>query len=195
MEQARAHPLVPLKLLYRQWKQSDPKLPSLTSVYRLLHQHQLGKKIRHALARQQVSGPTKAFETPFPNDLWMVDFSPGPYLHLPGSPKALSTQLCLIIDDHSRLVPFAAYYLEANTQTFHQTFKEALRRRGTPAKLYTDQGSVFTSGHTKIICANLGVRLIHAKPYHAWSKESVSYYTLSVRSKTAWASVVLADAV
>jgi transposase InsO family protein len=173
LEQARSHPLVPLKLLYRQWKEKDSQLPSLSSVYRLLHQHQLGKKIRHALAKQNLSGPTKAFEVPFPNDLWMVDFSPGPYLHPPGSAKALSTQLCLLVDDHSRLVPFGAYYLEANTQAFHHAFKEALRRRGLPSKLYTDQGSVFTCDHTKIICANLGVRLLHAKPYHAWSKGKV----------------------
>jgi putative transposase len=26
---------------------------------------------------------------------------------------------------------------------------------------------------TKIVCANLGVRLLHAKPYHAWSKGKV----------------------
>jgi hypothetical protein len=103
----------------------------------------------------------------------MVDFSPGPHLHPPGSTKALSTQLCLNVDDHSRLVPLAAYYERADTQTFHQTLKEAIRRRGLPAKLYTDQGAAFTSDHTRIICANLGIRLLHAKPYHAWSKGKV----------------------
>jgi putative transposase len=173
LEQARAHPLVHVKVLYQRWKEQDPKLPSLSSVYRLLHQQQLGTRIRHSLAKQQVSGPTKAFETPFANDLWMADFSPGPYLQLPGVAKAQSTQLCLLVDDHSRLVPFAAYYGHADTQAFHQTFKEALRRRGLPLKLYTDQGSVFTNDHTRIVCANLGVRLLHAKPYHAWSKGKV----------------------
>lgn len=173
LEQARAHPLVHLKVLYRPWKEKDPTLPSLSSIYRLLHHHHLDTKTRHALAKQQVSGPTKAFETPFANDLWMVDFSPGPYLHLSGAAQAQSTQLCLLVDDHSRLVPFAAYYWQADSQAFHQTFKEALRRRGLPLKLYTDQGSVFTSDHSRIICANLGVRLLHAKPYHAWSKGKV----------------------
>jgi transposase InsO family protein len=66
-----------------------------------------------------------------------------------------------------------AYYERADTQTFHQTLKEAIRRRGLPAKLYTDQGAAFTSDHTRIICANLGIRLLHAKPYHAWSKGKV----------------------
>lgn len=173
LEQARSFPAVPLLVLYRQWKQKDPQLPSITSIYRLLDKHQLATKARRALSQQNFSGPTKAFETPFANDLWMVDFSPGPYLHPSDSAKALSTQLCLLVDDHSRLVPFAAYYHNADTQSFHQTLKEAIRRRGLPAKLYTDQGQPFTSDHTRIICANLGIRLLHAKPYHAWSKGKV----------------------
>jgi transposase InsO family protein len=100
----------------------------------------------------------------------MTDFSPGPYLHPADGGKALPTFLCVIIDDHSRLIPYAAYYLHADTQAFHQTLKEAVRRRGLPAKLYTDQGGPFTNDHTRIVCANLGIRLLHAKPYHAWSK-------------------------
>jgi len=173
LEQTRSFPLIPLTILYRQWRQKDAQLPSLSSVYRLLDKHQLATKSRRALGQQQFCGPTKAFETPFSNDLWMVDFSPGPYVHPVGEAKALSTQLCLLVDDHSRLVPFAAYEQRADTQAFHQTLKEAIRRRGLPAKLYTDQGAPFTSDHTRIICANLGIRLLHAKPYHAWSKGKV----------------------
>jgi len=49
-------------------------------------------------------------------------------------------------------------------------FRQALARRGFPEKLYTDQGKIFTSYHLQIVCANLGVRLCHAKPYAAWSR-------------------------
>ena len=172
LEQARSAPFVPLQVLYREWKQKDPTLPSLSSVFRLLDKHNLGTKSRRALASSGFSGPTKPFEAPFANDLWMVDFSPGPYLQRAGE-KAQPTQLCLIIDDHSRLVPFAAYYERADTQAFHQTLQEAISRRGIPAKLYTDQGHVFTGDHTRVVCANLNIRLLHAKPYHAWSKGKV----------------------
>jgi transposase InsO family protein len=124
-----------------------------------------------------LGGATKCFEAPFVNDLWMTDFSPGPYLQPSEGGKAVPTFLCVIIDDHSRLIAYAAYYLRADTQAFHQTLKQALRRRGLPAKLYTDQGKPFTNDHTRIVCANLGIRLLHAKPYHAWSKGKVSYCT------------------
>ena len=169
LEQAQAHLAVPVKVLYRRWLEQDPELPSLNSIYRLLREHQLHTKARRQQLRQPVGGATKCFEAPFVNDLWMTDFSPGPFLRASDG-KAVATSLCVIIDDHSRLIPFAAYYLHAATQSFHQTLKEAIRRRGLPTKLYTDQGGPFTNDHTRIVCARLGIRLLHAKPYHAWSK-------------------------
>ena len=173
LEPVQSNLRMPLTVLYRQWRQKDPLFPSLTTVYRLLEQNQLNHKQRRAGFFAPRSGPTKSFEAPFANDLWMVDFSPGPFLRPPDSAKAQATHLCLLIDDHSRLIPFAAYQASADTQAFHHTLKEAIRRRGLPLKLYTDQGGPFINDHTKIICANLGIRLLHAKPYHAWSKGKV----------------------
>jgi putative transposase len=170
LEQAQAHLAVPVKVLYRRWLQQDPQLSSLNSIYRLLRQHQLHTKARRQQLRQPLGGATKCFEAPYVNDLWMTDFSPGPYLHPPGNSKAIATSLCVIIDDHSRLIPYAAYHLRADTPAFHQTLKEAIRRRGLPTKLYTDQGGPFTNDHTRVVCARLGIRLLHAKPFHAWSK-------------------------
>lgn len=78
--------------------------------------------------------------------------------------------MCILVDDHSRLIPFAAYYPQANTEAFHHALREAILRRGLPRKLYTDQGQPFVNAHTRLVCARLGVRLLHCKPYHSWSK-------------------------
>lgn len=173
LEQAQTHLAVPVKVLYRRWREQDAQLPSLNSVYRFLREHDLNTKARRQQLRQPVGGATKCFEAPFVNDLWMADFSPGPSLVAAEGGKTIATFLCVIIDDHSRLIPYAAYYLRADTQAFHHALKEAVRRRGLPAKLYTDQGGPFTNDHTRVVCANLGIRLLHAKPYHAWSKGKV----------------------
>jgi hypothetical protein len=102
----------------------------------------------------------------------MVDFACGPVLR--GSDgNVLSTHLCVLVDDHSRLIPFAAYYPKEDTACFLHALKEAVLRRGLPTKLYTDQGKPFVNAHVRIVCANLGIRLLHAKPYHAWSKGKV----------------------
>jgi transposase InsO family protein len=179
--QVKAQPAIPIKVLYRQWKKQDPTLPALSAIYRALERYDLSRRSRQYLVRQSITGPTKAFEAPLVNELWMVDFSPGPFLHLSGHKKAAPTHLCAILDDHSRVVVHAAYYPQADTRCFHHSFKEAIRRRGLPRKLYTDQGRPFTNDHTRIICANLGIRLLHAKPYHAWSKGKIERFFHTVQ--------------
>ena len=62
--------------------QADPTLPALSAVYRWLEQNDLDAQGRRYLLRQNIPGPTKAFEAPGVNDLWIVDFSPGPFLSL-----------------------------------------------------------------------------------------------------------------
>lgn len=167
----KAQPGIDLRVLYAQWKNADPSLPSLSTIYRFLRANNLDLRSRRYLLRQSISGPTKAFETPMVNELWMADFSPGPFLSQPGQRKALPTHLCVLIDDHSRVAVWAQYYPRADTQAFHHAFKQAIQARGVPRKIYTDRGGPFINDHTRVICANLGVRLLHAKPYHAWSKE------------------------
>ena len=61
-------------------------------------------------------------------------------------------------------------------------FKHALRSRGIPEKLYTDNGALFRSEHLRSVCANFGIRLIHAKPYHAWSKGKIERFFRTVQS-------------
>jgi putative transposase len=176
LSQVSQHPEIPLKVFYERWIQAGEPLPSLRTLYRFLRAR--GYDAASLRRGRLESGATKAFEAPFVNDLWMTDFSPGPKLHLEG--KVLSTHLCLILDDHSRLITYGAYYLTADSYAFHHTLKEAVQRRGIPYKLYTDQGKPFTNKHTQIICANLGIRLLHAKPYAAWSKGKIErcFYSL-----------------
>jgi putative transposase len=176
LSQVSQYPDIPLTVLYERWTKAGRQLPSLRTIYRFLRSK--GYDAASLRRGRLQTGPTKAFEAPFVNDLWMADFSPGPKLNLEG--KVLTSQLCLILDDHSRLIAHGAYYPKADSYGFHQTLKQAVQRRGIPYKLYTDQGGPFTNKHTQIICANLGIRLLHAKPYSAWSKGKIErcFYTV-----------------
>ena len=177
LEQVTQNPLIPVKVLYQHWVQQGRALPSVSVIYRHLRRQGLDRASLRA--GRLDSGPTKAFETPHVNDLWMVDFSPGPTLRV--ADKPLPTQLCVLIDDHSRLLPFAAYYRQANTEAFHHALKEAVLRRGLPRKLYTDQGKPFINAHTRIVCAQLGIRLLHCRPYHSWSKGKIERVIFSIQ--------------
>lgn len=170
LQKIRENPGTPLQVLHRHWQEHGHRLPSISSVYRLLKAH--GYDRRTLRAGRLQSGPQKAFEAPAPNDLWMVDFATGPTLRSPQG-KATTTHLCVILDDHSRLITHATYHPAADTPAFLHDLKQAVLRRGLPHKLYTDQGKPFISHHARTVCANLGIRLLHAKPYHAWSKGKV----------------------
>lgn len=177
IEQVTQYPRIPVKVLYAHWREEGRRLPSVSVIYRYLRRQGMDRATLRAGRLEH--GPSKAFEAPAVNDLWMVDFSPGPTLRV--EDKALRTQLCVLIDDHSRLLPFAAYYPNANTEAFHHALKEAVLRRGLPRKLYTDQGKPFVNTHTRTVCAQLGIRLLHARPYHSWSKGKVERVIFSIQ--------------
>lgn len=147
---------------------------SLPSVYRLLAEYGLDcRSIKNNPHQQQVpSGPTKCFECALPNELWMTDLMFGPTLKL-STGTVVQSRLFALLDDCSRLVPHAQYYDSEKLCSFLDCFRQALARRGFPEKLYTDQGKIFTSYHLQVICANLQVRLCHAKPYAAWSRGKI----------------------
>ena len=171
LELRRRYPQLTIKTVVRQLVEKGTLQAgtfSLPSVYRLLAAHQLdARSIKHLAPVQ--GGPTKAFECALANELWMTDMMFGPTLKL-ASGKVIHTRLFALIDDSSRLVPHAQYYDSEKLYWFLDCFRQGLAQRGFPDKLYTDQGKIFTSYHLQIVCANLGVRLAHAKPYAAWSK-------------------------
>lgn len=171
-EWRQKYPQLTIKVLVRQLTEQGTLLAgtfSLPSVYRFLAAHHLdARSLKHNPLPPQ-SGPTKAFECALANQLWMTDMMFGPTLKLADG-QVLHTRLFGFLDDCSRLVPHAQYYEGEKLCWFLDCYRQALARRGFPEKLYTDQGKIFTSYHLQIVCANLGVRLCHAKPYAAWSR-------------------------
>jgi transposase InsO family protein len=126
-----------------------------------------------------VGGPTKAFELPLPNLLWMADCMHGPALKLAGPVQR--TFLFALVDDCSRLCVHGQFYPHERLEGFLDALRQAIQMRGLPDKIYTDNGSAFRSQHLGIVCANLGIRLIHCKPYHAWSKGKIERFFSTVQ--------------
>jgi transposase InsO family protein len=127
-------------------------------------------------------GPTKAFELPLPNLLWMADCMHGPVLKTEDG-ATQRTYLFAIIDDCSRLCVHAQFYPHERLEGFLDTLRQAVQNRGLVDKLYTDNGAAFRSQHLGIVCANLGIRLLHCKPYHSWSKGKIERWFHSCQTQ------------
>ena len=126
-------------------------------------------------------GPTKAFELPLPNLRWMTDCMHGPTLAC-GEAK-VRTFLFALLDDCSRLCVHGQFYPAERLEAFLDALRRALQTRGVPDKLYTDNGAAFRSQHLGIVCANLGIRLLHCRPYHSWSKGKIERFFSTVQAQ------------
>ena len=113
-------------------------------------------------------------------ELWMSDIMHGPKVRLGRSRR--KTYLIAFIDDATRVIPFAAFATAENIQAFLPVFKNALIRRGLPQRLYVDNGAAYRSRQLVLICAKLGVALVHARPYQPAGKGKIERYFRTLRA-------------
>ena len=59
--------------------------------------------------------------------------------------KMKKTYLFAFIDDMSRLVPHAEFYLNERIDSYTDALTKALSKRGLPRKLYVDNGATFST--------------------------------------------------
>jgi len=149
-----------------------------TTVHRLLS--------RAGLMRKQTdddgasSGDRRRFAFEKAGQLWMSDVMHGPAVTVAGRQKR-KTYLIAFIDDATRVVPFSAFALSENTAAFLPVLKQAIMRRGLPLRLFVDNGAAFRSHHLALVCAKLGITLIHARPYAPQSKGKQERWFRTVR--------------
>jgi len=151
-----------------------PDLP-LSCVYRTLH--------RHGLMTRDVSPPEdrRKFEAEMPNDIWQSDVLHGPSVSMDGRQR--KTYLIAFIDDHSRLIPYGAFYLSESIGSFLTALEQAFLTRGLPRKLYVDNGAAFRSKHLEHILASLGIALVHSRPYKPQGRGKIERFFRTVRQE------------
>ena len=116
----------------------------------------------------------RAFVMEHANDCWQADTSNGPYLTIKG--KKTLTYLIAIIDDASRLIVGARFYFNDNSLNLQDIFKSSVKKYGVPKKLFVDNGKTYKNDQFNIICASLGLVLIHARPYSGASKGKIERF-------------------
>jgi transposase InsO family protein len=150
------------------------KGPSKDSLYRLFKRHGLEKDTRLPEDRRR-------FETELPNDLWQSDCMHGPQVVYEG--KLRKAYLFAVLDDHSRLVAHAQFYLSESLDCFRDCLVAALEKRGLPRRLYVDNGSAFRSNALAYACGKLGVALLHSRPYIPEGRGKIERFFLTVRKQ------------
>jgi len=143
----------------------------------------------HDLMRKELEKPTdndrRRFAFQKAGEMWMSDVMHGPAVPGGGERKnqKRKTYLIAFLDDASRVVPFATFAFSENTQAFLPVFEQAIMRRGIPQRLFVDNGANYRSKHLALVCAKLGIALIHARPYQPQSKGKQERWFRTVRSQ------------
>jgi putative transposase len=177
-----ANPKLSVQLVIREARKS-PEVPAdlplpRSTVHRLLARHGLMAKPRDEPGERD----RRRFAFAQAGELWMSDVMHGPSV-LIGDRTKRKTYLIAFLDDATRLIPHAAFALAENTATFLPLLRQAIEKRGLPARLYTDNGANYRSQHLALVCAKLGIALIHARPYHPQGKGKIERFFKTLRAQ------------
>ena len=129
---------------------------SKTSLYRYL-------KLENLNSINEDATDKRHFEAQHPNEIWQSDVMHGPHVKVDG--KYRKVYLIAIIDDNSRFIIHAEFYLAETKENFLHCLKEGILKRGLPKNLYIDNGSCFKALHLEQVAAQLGIGIKHSRPY------------------------------
>jgi transposase InsO family protein len=176
-----AHPSYSVALLIttaRAQQRVPPDLPlAPATVHRLLS--------RHGLMTRPTDAPSskdrRRFSYDSANELWMSDVMHGPTVLDAEDRRRHKTYLIALLDDATRMIPYAAFTRSETVTAFLPVFERAILRRGIPKRLYVDNGSAYRARHLALVCAKLGVTLIHARPFAPQGKGKLERWFRTVR--------------
>ena len=123
----------------------------------------------------------RRFTYQYAGELWMSDVMHGPTVG--DGRQRHKSYLIAFIDDATRVIPYAAFARAENTVAFLPVLKQALIRRGIPHRLFVDNGANYRSQQLALVCAKLGIALIHARPYQPAGKGKIERWFRTVRSQ------------
>jgi transposase InsO family protein len=154
---------------------SDEAVLAESTVHRLLAKRGLMKK----RPEEPSSRDRRRFQHEAAGDLWMSDVMYGPKIRDAGQLR--QTYLIAFLDDATRMIPFATFAFSEGAISYLIVLEQAIRRRGIPKRLYVDNGAAFRSRQLALVCAKLGIALIHAKPYTPQGKGKMERWFRTVR--------------
>ena len=163
---------------------SHPAMPSYSTVRRYMKNRGLvrirlprGKNTAGLLRAQQRldSREVRSYEAAHVNALWHLDFHHGSQQILTPTGAWVTPLLLGILDDHSRLVCHAQWYLAERAEELVHGLCQAFAKRGLPRALLTDNGGAMVAAETRQGLRRLGIvheTTLPYSPYQNGKQES-----------------------
>ena len=128
---------------------------SRSSVHRWLKANSVSKRPTRGPGAER-----RSFIHEHASDLWVGDALHGPLVITPDNQIRKSYMLSQI-DCATRYIPHSYFALSEGSFEQEHGLKQAFCKHGLPRAYYVDLGSAYIAKSLKLICAELGVRLLH----------------------------------
>jgi putative transposase len=132
-----------------------PKEITKSSVHRWLSANNVSKRPTRGPATER-----RSFIHEHASDLWVGDALHGPLVITPGNQIRKSYMLSQI-DCATRYILHSYFALSEGSFEQEHGLKQACLKHGIPRVYYVDLGSAYISKSLRLICAELGIRLLH----------------------------------
>jgi transposase InsO family protein len=146
------------------------RVPSATTVARYMKNRGLVKRKKRK-KRDHEEGSTfeprerRSFEASHVHALWHSDYHVGSRRVIDADGAWHKAHLLTFLDDYSRLVCHAQWYLEESTETFVHGLSQAIQKRGLPRALLTDNGAPMMGAEAQEGLARLSIAHHTTLPY------------------------------
>lgn len=117
------------------------------------------------------------FEADQPDELWVSDGLHGPIIE--GKRAVLFT----LLDDHSRYLVGHRWGHGEDTLGMQAALHDAVKTHGCPRRLYTDNGSAYSSSHLAWSAAVLDIKIVHSEPGRPQGRGKVERLNRTVRDQ------------
>ena len=139
------------------------KFPSYSTVLRYFHQ--LGFYSNKTNGRKNKGREVRSFEVEYVGQMWHMDFHKSRRMIVDENGE-FKTPICMaIIDDKSRLVCHAQWFVNETAEVLVHGFIQAILKRGLPRTFYSDNGSAMKAEEFKAGLEFLDIKQEKTLPY------------------------------
>lgn len=150
---------------------------SHSSVHRLLARHGASQRPKRGARAER-----RSFLFEYPGELWMGDAMHGPLVVAPNG-KLCKAYLLSEVDCATRFMVHSYFALSEGDAEHEHGLKQAILKYGRPRAYYVDRGAAYRANSLKVICAELGIHLLHTALGDAEAKGAIERWHRTVRDE------------
>lgn len=159
-------------------------MPSYTTIRRTMKaqgwykQRSIRRRSAGAQAAEQrlQQREVRSYEVDYVHGLWHLDFHHGSRKLITAEGQWVTPLLLAVIDDHSRIICHAQWYLDETAETLVHGFSQALQKRALPRALMTDNGAAMIAAEFTQGLERLGILHQPTLPYSPYQNGKQEHF-------------------